>query len=153
MPAWVEIAATDVDSASGLAWTVGRDLKQRDEANADQVFQVEYTEQLTGSTGYVTAVTRRVKVPSSAKTLRGTVELRTTNAAHTATLKGTLSATDSDEQTTVSASYVDKTITWTDISALAGTEVDLLIKIKISDGASQARTQSVNRVLFRWGRD
>lgn len=153
MPAWVDIVTADVDSGSGLAYTIGTDLKQRDEALVEQPFQLEFTEQATASTSYVTAVSKRVRVPRGAKTLRCTVELRTTNAAHTASLKGTLSATDSDEQTTVSTAYVTRTITWTDISALRGTEVTLAIKLKISDGASQARSQSVDRITGWWALD
>ena len=154
MATWTDISASIIGVGKRIAYTLFDALKARDEALAEQPFQVDYSEQTTSSTTYVVSVTRRVWVPAAATKLRGTIELKTNNASHAATVKGTLGGTnDSDEPTSVSTTYEDKTITWASVTAFRGSARDIEIKLKIANGASVAATRCINRATFRWSYD
>lgn len=156
MPAWVEIASGDVDAGSRADTTLFAAYKQRDEAGADKPFQVDFAEtSQTGNThptfGAV-IITRKLWVPSDAKTLRITLEMKV--SAGTGYLRGILSATNCDaDQSTASTSYVEKTLTWTDISALRGTAVDLTFKVSADTSGRTTYAKSVDRITARWGYD
>jgi hypothetical protein len=145
VPSWVDIAASDIDAGSKADVTLFSNLKTRDDAATENVHQVYFVS--TGQSGNTyttygaTLITRREYVPKSAKFFRLTLYLKA--SAGTAYVKATLGGIACvAEQSTVSATDVEKTLTWSDVSSLRGTTVNLLISVSNSAGGNTTTIRS-----------
>ena len=155
MATWVELTAADIASGKPLPYTLFDKFADRDEALVDQPFRVEFAEVSQSGNTYPTfgaaLVTRRIWVPASAKTLRITLKLKA--GAGTAYVRGTMQGINSDEQSTTSTTYVERTITWTDLSSLRSTIGSLTLHVSNSASGNTSFLLSDDLIAARWGFD
>lgn len=136
MPTFPAIAASRRDVDSPFDEDMADDLHDRDEGLREQIFFLLLAEVSETNAAYQLKQAWPIEVPIWAKILKVALDTKVT-ATTTGTYKGTLGALDSDEPTETGAAYVPSAptfLTWSDVSSLAGTTVDLELRLKNSPG-------------------
>lgn len=153
---WTDITAALIAAGKRIPYTLFNLYARNDEAGLEAPFQVDFAA-VTGTgvthpTFTSTKYQMQVRVPKGAKTLRGTLELKTT--AGTGYIRATLNATNADaDPSTASTTYATVSLLWSDISSMRDTEQTLLFKLSNSGSGNTTSAQSIDRATFWWGYD
>jgi hypothetical protein len=155
---WTDLTTTEYGVGARLADTLFANFESNDEAAVESVFQLNMGGLATPwatfqATTYATPLFQvRLYVPKNAKTLRITFRVFNDLVAGTGYCLGTLGSADSTEANWTATAETLVTISWSDISAYAGTTTTLSIKGKVSGATTRGNLSSDQIIAARWGR-